>query len=167
MSLSSCRLHFLVSPNLSITFFSFLELSLLSIYFRSTVTFSNLIIRSSRICSFSESSSHPRPMPVTSCLVFDLYFFLRLIKWSLTLHVKTANVSQLFKLSAIFRQVVPLFKLPYLLSNILLFAIPFTIRMSFSLFHNLKKGGNRKLVYMSFKTWRWKARPRLKKSSVK
>ena len=57
--------------------FSFAELSFFRFqcrlsFFGSTFTFFNLSIRSTRSCSFSESSSLLRPVPLTSRLVFDL-----------------------------------------------------------------------------------------------
>ena len=60
--------------------------------------------------------------------------------------------------------------LPDLLSNIPLLAISLIRRMSLSLFHDmidLKEGGNRRLVYKLFKTWRQKAIPRVERSSEK
>ena len=54
---------------------------------------SNLSVSSSRSSSFLESSSPSRPASLTSCLVFDLYFFMRLVKLSLGLRAVSANSS--------------------------------------------------------------------------
>ena len=64
----------------------------------------------------------------------------------------------------------PLALLPDLLSNLPLLAISLIKRMSLSLLHevtDLRKGENRKHFYKSFKTWRQKVIPKVKKSSVK
>ena len=131
-------------------FFSFFELSFLrswyqSLFFQYLLPFyvHFLSIRSSRSCSFSESPSPPRPVPVTSGFVFGLYFFMMVVKWSLRLHVGTANSSKLSKLSPIFCHMAPLYLGPRLLSNMHLLAISLTIRMSYSLLHeviDLRKG---------------------------
>ena len=84
VSLSSCPLRFLVPLNLSFVFFLiswafFLSFSIPGCLFWVSASVlqslsSNFSIRSSRSCSFSESSSTLRLAPATSCLVFDLYF---------------------------------------------------------------------------------------------
>ena len=113
VSLSSYPfIRFHVSPNLSIAFFPYF-LSFLFFVFDIRLSFwvsatvlrslsSNLSIRSSRTCSFSDSSSRSRPVPLTFCLVFDLFLFMSVVKLYLRPCIVTANSSQLFKLLAIF-----------------------------------------------------------------
>ena len=115
----------------------------------------NLSIRSSISCWFSDSSLRSRPVPLTCCLVFDLYLFMRAVKWSLRLYAFT-NSSQLFKWLAIY----PTSRFPPLL------AIPLIIQKCYDMI-DLRKGEHRILLYKLFKTWRQKAIPRIKKSNVK
>ena len=87
----------------------------------------NLFLTSSRSCSFSDSYSPLRPVRLNSCLVFDFYFSMRVVKLSLRPRAVFAN----------FRSCLS-YRLYFLLSHLLslsLLAIPFIIRMSFSLFH--------------------------------
>ena len=114
--------HFDLSKSFLLLFFSFLNFFPRFQY--KTVFFEYLLwLRSSKSCSFLESSSSPRPVPLTSRLVFDLNLFIKVVKWSLRLRAVVANSLQLFKFSVIFCHVAPLSLLPYLLSNIPLLAI--------------------------------------------
>ena len=132
--------------------------------------FSNHSITSSMSCSFSGTSSPPRPVHLTSRLVFDLYLFMRVVKRSLRLRAGTANSSQLFEI------------IGYILRNDSSSpASRFTFRYTLARhsFHHMnvlfliprhdrpKEGENKRLIYKLFKTWRRKSIPRVKKSSVK
>ena len=52
---------------------------------------SNLFMKSSRSDSFSESSSPPMLVPLTSHLAFDWYLFMRVVAWSLRLRAVAAH----------------------------------------------------------------------------
>ena len=100
---------------------------------------------------------------LTSRLVFDLYLFMKVVKWYIRPLSVTANSSQLFKLLFMFP--TSRFTFIYILAchsshhRNVLFLIPRHDRP--------KEGGVSRLVYKLFRTWRWMATPREKKSNVK
>ena len=124
------------------------------------VYFFQISITSSRSCLFSKSSSPPRPIPLTSSLVFDLYLFMRLVKWSRRLRLVTANSSQLLAINGYILPYDSFSLLPHLLSNIPFPTILLIIWMFFSLFHGMidpRKRGSKRLVCKLLKTWGRKA----------
>ena len=165
VSLSSCYLRFLslqifpllFSHFLSLLFFVF-DIDRLALVLR--LLSSNLSIMPSRKCLFSESSSPPRPVPFTSALVFDLYLFMKLVKWPLLkIFRNLANTSQLFAING--------YILPYgSFFPTSTFTFKYTLARQFPHHMNVlffiprhdrpKEGRNKRLVYKLFKTWRRK-----------
>ena len=117
------------------------------------IHFLQISITSSRSCSFSDASSSPRPVALTSPLLFDLHLFMTVVKWSVPFFAVIQVIGYILLLVLLF--------LPQdLLSNIPLLFILLIMWMSFSLFHemtDLKKVKNKRLVYKLFKTWRQNA----------
>ena len=97
---------------------------------------------------------------LTSRLVFDLYLFMKVVKWSLRPRAVTAN-SLPFKLSAIF----PTFRFTFIYTLACHSSHHKNVHFLIPRHDRPKEGG--KTVYKLFKTWRRKAIPREKKSNVK
>ena len=139
-------------------FFSFLELFPFFFQYQTVffeyllwfyIHFLQISITSSRSYSFSDASSSPRPVALTSPLLFDLHLFMTVVKWSVPFFAVIQVIGYILLLVLLF--------LPQdLLSNIPLLFILLIMWMSFSLFHemtDLKKVKNKRLVYKLFKTW--------------
>ena len=141
--------NFVVSPNCSITFVSICWAFFKQSFFEYLLPFYVHFLQISvQEVVYFQRDLHLLDRTFCSCLVFDLYFFMRVVKWSLRLRPVTANFSKLFKLSAVFCHMANLPQLPDLISNIPMLAIPSFTIMSFSLFHDmieLWKGGKQKM----------------------
>ena len=145
VSLSSCSLRFLVSPNLSVAFFSILELSFFCFWYQ-TIFFDYLLwfyvyvlqislFRLQEVAYFQRALHLPGPY---------LWLLALLLTWKYCHEVskmisKTSRRSCKFfavfwKLLAILCHMASLSLFPPLLSNIPLLAIPVIKWMSFSLF---------------------------------
>ena len=157
--------HFHLAPYIFLSFqifpfffFSFLELSPFRFQYQTVffeyllwfyIHFLQISITSSRSYSFSDASSSPRPVALTSPILFDLHLFMTVVKWSAPFFAVIQVIGYILLLVLLF--------LPQdLLSNIPLLVILLIIWMSFSLFHDmtdLTKVKNKRLVYKLFKTW--------------